>query len=99
MNIWKEIKNRFLAIVWFYKMCHNKRLEFHYDKEFWSAWREEHLDIFTDDSISALKRGVDSESISVLNNFIQKLAIDLELRKAIFLMFFLLTQKIQKQPI
>lgn len=88
MKIWDSWKDRFCAIFWIYKMCHDKRLGFYYDKELWPDWKGEPQEIFSDEAVAALKKGIDSESISVLNNFIQKLSIDLTLRKDHFSIFF-----------
>ena len=88
MKIWDSWKDRFYAIFWIYKMCHDKRLGFYYDEELWPDWKGEPQEIFSDEAVAALKKGIDSESISVLNNFIQKLSIDLTLRKDHFSIFF-----------
>ena len=88
MKIWDSWKDRFYAIFWIYKMCHDKRLAFFYKAELWPDWIGEPQEIFSDEAVAALKKGIDSESSAVLNNFIQKLSIDLTLRKDSFSISF-----------
>lgn len=88
MKIWDSWKDRFYAIFWIYKMCHDKRLAFFYDSELCPDWIGEPQEIFSDEAVAALKKGIDSESTAVLNNFIQKLSIDLTLRKDRFSISF-----------
>ena len=88
MKIWDSWKDRFYAIFWIYKMCHDKKLAFFYDSELWPDWKGVPQEIFADEAVAALKKGIDSESIAVLNNFIQKLSIDLTLRKDRFSVSF-----------
>ena len=88
LKIFKEIRKRILAIRWFYNMCHTQRFNFLFDDSLWPGWKGDPKEIFSDEAVAALKKGIDSESISVLNNFIQKLSIDLILRKDRFSISF-----------
>ena len=45
MNLFKEIKNRLLAVKWFIRMCHGKKIDF----------LSENTDFFPDWKVSFLK--------------------------------------------
>lgn len=87
MKLFKEIKNRLLAIKWFFTMCHERKINFLFvDTDFSPDWKTSPLNFSERSSIDELLKNLDAESCQSILNFIEKLSVNLNLRNYKFTM-------------
>lgn len=87
MKLFREIKNRLLAIKWFFTMCHGKKIDFFSeDTDFSPDWKTSPLNFSERSSIDELLKNLDAESCQSIFNFLEKLSVNLNLRNYKFAM-------------